>query len=67
MPLHLRRSSVHHGAGEDSHDGRLRVEDSLFHDSVVLLDPNVERHIVVLSKPSQGMQQKNGVLRVRLL
>ena len=62
VPLHFGGSSVHHGAGEDGHDSGVRVQDSLLHDGVVLLDPNVQRNIVVLGETTQGVEQQNWVL-----
>ena len=62
MPLNFSRTSIHHGAGEDGHDSGVRIKYSLLHDGVMLFDPHVQGHIVVLGESSQRVQQQNWVL-----
>ena len=65
MPLNLSGTSVHHGAGEDGHNGGVRIEYTLLHHSVMLFDPHVQGNIVVLGESSQRVKQQNWVLENR--
>jgi hypothetical protein len=57
MPLDFSRTGVHHGAGEDGHHSRVRVKNPLLHDCVMLLDPHVQRDVVVFGESSQRMKE----------
>ena len=52
VPLDLSGASVHHWAREDGHDCGVRVQNSLLHNSVMLLNPHIQGHIIVLGEPS---------------
>jgi len=62
VPLDLSWASVHHGRGEDGHDGGLGVKDALLHDSVMLLNPDVQGNIVVLGETAERMEEEYWVL-----
>lgn len=49
MPLDLSGASVHHGGGENRHDGVLGVQDLLIHDGLMLADTPIQGHIIILS------------------
>ena len=70
VPLHLSRSTVHHRAGEYSHDCAVHIQNTLLHDCVVLFDTHGQGHVIVLGEASQRVQEQHWVLggvRVNML
>ena len=51
---------VHHGRGEDGHDGVVWFQHALLQHGSMLLHPPVQRDVVVLGPAAQRMEQENG-------
>lgn len=60
--LYLCGPSVHHGRGEDGHDGVGRVQDALLQDGSVLLHAPVQRHVVIFGPAPKRMQEEDWIL-----
>mmetsp|Transcript_1546 Transcript_1546/g.2635 ORF Transcript_1546/g.2635 Transcript_1546/m.2635 type:complete len:613 (+) Transcript_1546:858-2696(+) len=61
VPLYLGRAGVDHRRRPDGHDGVPRKH-AFLDDDVVLVDPHVERHVVVLGPASEGGEPEERLL-----